>query len=150
MGKSINDAQHFLDIFYYCKRFVIVFPMGQRDRSFFLVLGQRDNGTSSKSCHGTGRRTEPSLFFCHILGLDVRQDNHYFSLQFSGLEHLFLFQNVLFLFQNVLSCFITSFGKGDCPGIFAPALVRDKGTFGQEKFFVPGQSLYFFFCFYSC
>ena len=28
---------------------------GQRDRSFFIVPGQRDNGTSSKSCHGTGR-----------------------------------------------------------------------------------------------
>ena len=27
----------------------------QRDRSFFIVLGQRDNGTSSKSCQGTGR-----------------------------------------------------------------------------------------------
>ena len=27
---------------------------GQRDRSFFIVPGQRDNGTSSKSCHGTG------------------------------------------------------------------------------------------------
>ena len=28
---------------------------GQRDRNFFLVPGQRDNGTSSKFCHGTGR-----------------------------------------------------------------------------------------------
>ena len=28
---------------------------GRRDRSFFIVPGQRDNGTSSKSCHGTGR-----------------------------------------------------------------------------------------------
>ena len=28
---------------------------GQRDRSSFIVLGQKDNGTSSKSCHGTGR-----------------------------------------------------------------------------------------------
>ena len=27
----------------------------QRDRSSFIVPGQRDNGTSSKSCHGTGR-----------------------------------------------------------------------------------------------
>ena len=27
---------------------------GQRDRSRFIVPGQRDNGTSSKSCHGTG------------------------------------------------------------------------------------------------
>ena len=29
--------------------------LGQRDRNFFLVPGQRDNGTSSKFCHGTGR-----------------------------------------------------------------------------------------------
>jgi hypothetical protein len=28
---------------------------GQRDRKSFIVPGQRDNGTSSKSCHGTGR-----------------------------------------------------------------------------------------------
>ena len=28
---------------------------GQRDRRFFIVPGQRDNGTSSKSCQGTGR-----------------------------------------------------------------------------------------------
>ena len=27
---------------------------GQRDRSSFIFPGQRDNGTSSKSCHGTG------------------------------------------------------------------------------------------------
>ena len=28
---------------------------GQRERSSFIFPGQRDNGTSSKSCHGTGR-----------------------------------------------------------------------------------------------
>ena len=28
---------------------------GQRDISFSIVPGQRDNGTSSKSCHGPGR-----------------------------------------------------------------------------------------------
>ena len=28
---------------------------GQRDRNSFLVPGQRDSWTSSKSCHGTGR-----------------------------------------------------------------------------------------------
>ena len=28
---------------------------GQRDRSYFIVPGQRDNGTSSKSCQGPGR-----------------------------------------------------------------------------------------------
>ena len=27
---------------------------GQRDRSFYIVSGQRDNRTSSKFCHGTG------------------------------------------------------------------------------------------------
>ena len=35
---------------------------GQRDRQNFFVPGQRDNGTSSKSCHGTGFfETVPSL-----------------------------------------------------------------------------------------
>ena len=29
--------------------------LGQKDKSSFIVLGQRDNGTSSKSCHGTAR-----------------------------------------------------------------------------------------------
>ena len=29
--------------------------LGQRDRNSFLVPGQRDNRTSSKSCQGTGR-----------------------------------------------------------------------------------------------
>ena len=29
--------------------------LGQRDRSSFIVPGQRDNGTSQKSCQGTGR-----------------------------------------------------------------------------------------------
>ena len=29
--------------------------LGQRDRNLFLVPGQRDNGTSSKFGHGTGR-----------------------------------------------------------------------------------------------
>ena len=28
---------------------------GQRDRSSLIVPGQRDNGTSSKSCQGPGR-----------------------------------------------------------------------------------------------
>ena len=50
---------------------------GQRDRSFFIVLGQRDNGTSSKSCHGTGRaRTN-----CQNSGRDAGRDNHYFSVK---------------------------------------------------------------------
>ena len=34
---------------------------GQRDRSSFIVPGQRDNGTSSKSCHGTGRDFKQAL-----------------------------------------------------------------------------------------
>ena len=51
---------------------------GQRDRSSFIVLGQRDNGTNSKSWHGTGRPRQPiknrtgrgtgqSLFLCQNL-----------------------------------------------------------------------------------
>ena len=33
---------------------------GQWDRSFFIVPTQRDNGTSSKSCQGTGRDNQNS------------------------------------------------------------------------------------------
>ena len=45
---------------------------GQRDRSFFIVPGQRDNGTSSKSCHGTGRA---GIFWdCPVPSRDVPRD----------------------------------------------------------------------------
>ena len=37
-------------------------PKGQ-DRSFFIVLGQRNKGTCSKSCHGTGQNG--ILKFCY-------------------------------------------------------------------------------------
>ena len=55
---------------------------GQRDRSFFVVPGQRDNRTSSKSCHGRGQAGTASqnpgrdvgrdrvLIFCHGTGRD--------------------------------------------------------------------------------
>ena len=32
----------------------------ERERSSFIVPGQRDSGTSSKSCHGTGRDSQNS------------------------------------------------------------------------------------------
>ena len=45
---------------------------GQRDRSSFIVPGQRDNGTSSKSCHGTGRA---GIFWdCPVPSRDVPRD----------------------------------------------------------------------------
>ena len=47
-------------------------PVGQRDRSFFIVLGQRDNGTSSKSCHGRGR--DGILTVCPVLSWDGTRD----------------------------------------------------------------------------
>ena len=43
-------------------------PAGQRDRSLFIVPRQRDNGTTSKSCHGTGR--DGILTFFHRTGRD--------------------------------------------------------------------------------
>ena len=52
-------------------------PAGQRDRSPFVVPGQRDNGTSSKSCHRTGRARTA----CQNPGWDAGQDNHYFSVK---------------------------------------------------------------------
>jgi hypothetical protein len=50
---------------------------GQRDRSFYIVPGQRDNGTSSKSCHGPGRAGTAS----QNLGRDAGQDNHCFAVK---------------------------------------------------------------------
>ena len=47
--------------------YILGFPMGRdsatfRDRSSFIVMGQKDNGTSKKSCQGPGRaRTNQSL-----------------------------------------------------------------------------------------
>jgi hypothetical protein len=49
----------------------------QRDRSSFIVPEQRDNGTSSKSCLGTGR-AETAY---QILRRDTGRDNHYFSVK---------------------------------------------------------------------
>ena len=112
---------------------------GHRDRSSFIVPGQRDYGTSSKSCHGTGRAKTAS----QNPGWDAGQDNHHFfsqnlgrdregmgqSLIFSNdflfynifsvleetfpvLEHPFLFWNVLFLFQNVFFPVLCFFKEG--------------------------------------
>ena len=56
---------------------------GQRDRSFFIVPGQRDNGTSSKSCQGTGRAGTAKIWDgmgrnSQYPGRDAGRDNHYF------------------------------------------------------------------------
>ena len=52
---------------------------GQRDRSFFIVPGQRDNRTSSKSCHRTGRA---SIAYKKTgTGHGTGRDNHYFSVK---------------------------------------------------------------------
>ena len=45
--------------------------LGQRDRNSFIVPGQRDNGTSSKSCQGTG----PAGTACHDTRQDVGRDS---------------------------------------------------------------------------
>ena len=105
-----------------------------------IFPAQRDNGTSSKSCLGTGWAGTVS----ENLGQDTGRDNHYFSVKiqdgtgtgwdnyysfvinscfrtfFPILERPFLFCNVLFLFQNVLFLFLVTFGKvilsRDLPG----------------------------------
>ena len=77
---------------------------GQRDRSSIVVPGQRDNGTSSKSCHGTGRGTGQLLFFCQNPGRD--RDGTGQLLFFS---YDFLFYNISSCFRTYFSCFRTSF-----------------------------------------
>ena len=61
---------------------------GKRDRNFFIVPGQRDigtevpslsrdKGTSSKSCHGTGRA---GIFWdCPVPGRPAGQNQHLFG-----------------------------------------------------------------------
>jgi hypothetical protein len=88
---------------------------GQRDRSSFIVMGQRDNGTSSKSCHGTGRAetvsksgtgcgTGQSLFSVKIW--DGTQNETRRSL---FLSYNFLFSNIFSFFRTSFSCYRTSF-----------------------------------------
>jgi hypothetical protein len=71
---------------------------GQRDRSFFIVPGQRDKlkilprdgtGRDSLSKSGMGRGTGQSLLFCQNPGRDGTIT--IFFLWFPVLEHLFLF-----------------------------------------------------------
>ena len=73
---------------------------GHRDRSFFVVPGQRDNGTSSKSCHGTGRAGTA----CQNLGRDAGRDNHYFSIKIRDGTII-----MISCFRTSFFCFRTSF-----------------------------------------
>ena len=125
---------------------------GQRDK--FKILPWEGTGRDSLSKSGPGHGTGQLLFFCQNPG----RDNCYFFPMTFFLQYLFLFLNIIFLFHNILSCirmffscFRTSFSfcprtswdKGVCPWIFAPALVpgqrdkeillnRDKGTMGRS------------------
>ena len=59
------------------QRFPTVQLLGTTSQSSFIVLGQRDNRTSSKSCHGIVRAGT----VCQNLKQDGGQDNFYFSLK---------------------------------------------------------------------
>ena len=119
----------------------------------YNFLGQRGNGTSSKSCHGTGRAGT----VCQNMGRDTRRDNHYFfpiiscfGRFFPVIEHPILCLNISFLFYNVFFLFLVFFWESDfvpgrpgteefVPGHLLLPMYRDKGTPGREYFFVPGQ-----------
>ena len=68
---------------------------GQRDRNFFLVPGQRDNGTSSKFCHGTGR--DGILTVCPVPSRYVPRDRN----ERKNIDKMEFF--------SMISCFRTSF-----------------------------------------
>jgi hypothetical protein len=96
--------------------------LGQRDRSFFIVPGQRDNRRSSKYCHGT----ELARIACQNLGWDAGRDNHYFSDQIQDgtgtgrdnhyfFPYDFLFHNICSCFRTYFFCFRTSFPVLECP-----------------------------------
>ena len=86
--------------------------LGQKDRSFFIVLGQRNNRASSKSCHGT--RWE-GIF----TGCPIGQEHTHF--QFCTINALFF--NYDFLFQNIFSCFRTPFPVLELPFLFQKVLL---------------------------
>ena len=114
---------------------------GQRDRSFFIVSGQRDNGTSSKSCHGTERdgAGQPvkirdgtiTIFFCLRASFPVLEH------PFPVLERPFLLQNIFFCFRTSFSCFLSrDICSCPCPVTKGHRdkkipLSRDKGTTGR-------------------
>ena len=110
---------------------------GQRDRSSFIVAGQRDNGTSSKFCHGTCQAGTAS----QNPGLDVCRDNSYFSVKIQDGMREGTGQSLFIFAMN--SCFITSIPilqqTFSVSGHLLLPLSRDKGTPGQENLFVPGQ-----------
>ena len=113
---------------------------GQRDKSSFIVPGQRDNGTSSKSCHGTEQAGtayqnqgwdvgQDNHYVCQNPGRDAGRDNHYFFSK-NGIN----VQNWKFFIGKV----ILSQDRGVCPGIFAPVLVPGQRDSGTRKYFCPG------------
>jgi hypothetical protein len=72
---------------------------GQRDRSSFIVPGQRDNGTSSKSCYGTGRD------FLQAVPSRPRTFQDTITFNFVHKMHYFF---------PMISCFRTSFPVLEC------------------------------------
>ena len=66
----------------------------------FIVPGQMDNGTSSKSCLGMGQARTA----CQNLARDAGRDNQQSLFSFD-----FLFQNIFFCFRTSFSCFGASF-----------------------------------------
>ena len=108
---------------------------GQRDRQNFFVPGQRDNGTSSKSCLGKGRAGT----VCQNPGRDMGRDNYYFSVKIrDGTIAIFF---LWFSFYNIFSCFRTSFSA---VSRFVPRPVPDFGCPGPSRpvpgFGCPGPS----------
>jgi hypothetical protein len=113
------------------------FPKGQRDRSSFIVPGQRDNGTSSKSCHGSYRdriltccngtwRHFDSLFFPLPEGKKRRRKNSFFlSMRY-----------LVILSRDVAEQ--RSLSRDFCSG---PLIVLLTKGLGEKDFFVPLETL---------
>ena len=95
------------------------FPTGRdsatfRDKGIEVSSLSRDNGTSSKSCHMTGRTRTA----CQSAERDAWRDNHYFSAKIRDgtrdgtitiFSYDFLFYNIFSCFRTYFSCFRTSF-----------------------------------------
>ena len=113
---------------------------GHRDRSSFIVPGQRDNGTSSKSCYGQDRIATQNperdigwdgvLIFCHRGRLGPYFDSLYppgTSQDKGNLKECFFFTFFFVLGGPGTEEFV--------PDFFLLLLSRDRGMAGQGNFF---------------
>ena len=90
---------------------------GQRDRRFFIVPGQKDNGISSTFCHGTLHGTERTRIACQICDKTRNGTITFFHQnpgRDAGLDGIITIFSYNILFWNIFSYFRTSYSVLEC------------------------------------